>query len=73
MPGRPGARLEADGLLLDMDGVLTVSWDPLPGAVAALAALRAAGMPLRVLTNTTSRSQARHPVGSTCSWPSSRA
>ena len=58
MPGRPGARLEADGLLLDMDGVLTVSWDPLPGAVAALAALRAAGMPLRVLTNTTSRSQA---------------
>lgn len=54
----PGGPLKADGLLLDMDGVLSVSWEPLPGAVAALAALRAAGLPLRVLTNTTSRSRA---------------
>jgi HAD superfamily hydrolase (TIGR01458 family) len=58
MPARPGGRLQADGLLLDMDGVLTVSWDPLPGAVAAVAALRSAGLPMAVLTNTTSRSRA---------------
>ncbi len=47
-----------DGLLLDMDGVLTVSWEPLPGAVDAFARLRAAGLPLRILTNTTGRSRA---------------
>ena len=47
-----------DGLLLDMDGVLTVTWEPLPGAVAAFARLRAAGLPLRILTNTTGRSRA---------------
>ena len=54
----PRRSLEVDGLLLDMDGVLTVAWDPVPGAVAAIAALRAAGVPMRVLTNTTSRSRA---------------
>jgi HAD superfamily hydrolase (TIGR01458 family) len=47
-----------EGLLLDMDGVLTVSWEPLPGAVEAVAALRRAGLPLRVITNTTSRTGA---------------
>ena len=57
-PVSPHERLVADGLLLDMDGVLSVSWEPLPGAVQALAALRAAGVPTRVLTNTTSRSRA---------------
>lgn len=45
------------GVLLDIDGVLTVSWQPLPGAVAAVAALRARGLPLRFLTNTTSRTR----------------
>jgi HAD superfamily hydrolase (TIGR01458 family) len=43
------------GLLLDIDGVLTVSWRPLPGAVDAVARLRAAGCRLRFVTNTTSR------------------
>src|SRR5258706_15715409 len=43
-----------EGVLLDIDGVLTVSWHPLPGAVAAVAALRALGLPMRFLTNTTS-------------------
>ena len=51
------------GLLLDMDGVLTVSWEPLPGAVAAFARLRSAGLPLRVLTNTTGRSRAALAAG----------
>ena len=52
-----------DGLLLDMDGVLTVSWEPLPGAVAAFARLRAAGLPLGVLTNTTGRSRTALATG----------
>ena len=48
-----GAALEVRGLLLDMDGVLTVSAAPLPGAVEAVARLQHAGVPVRVLTNTT--------------------
>jgi HAD superfamily hydrolase (TIGR01458 family) len=52
-----------DGLLLDMDGVLTVSWEPLPGAVAAFARLRAGGVPIRLLTNTTGRSRATIAAG----------
>lgn len=49
---------DVKGLLLDMDGVLGVSWRPLPGAAAAVARLRAAGLPLRVLTNTSARGRA---------------
>jgi len=45
------------GLLLDIDGVLTVSWRPLAGAARAVAELRAAGYELRFVTNTTSRSR----------------
>jgi HAD superfamily hydrolase (TIGR01458 family) len=45
-------------VLIDIDGVLTVSWEPLPGTVAALHRLRAAGMPLALVTNTTSRTRA---------------
>ena len=51
------ARTHIDGLLLDMDGVLGVSWRPLPGAAAAVARLRAAGLPLRVITSTTAQSR----------------
>ncbi len=36
-----------------MEGVLHVGWEPLPGAVAAVDALRAQGRRLAVLTNTT--------------------
>jgi HAD superfamily hydrolase (TIGR01458 family) len=45
------------GVLMDIDGVLTVSWRPLPGAVNAIAELRAAGYRLRFVTNTTSRTR----------------
>src|SRR5690348_12940231 len=45
-------------VLIDVDGVLTVSWRPLPGAVAALRRLRAARLPLALVTNTTSRPRA---------------
>ncbi|MFI9779478.1 HAD-IIA family hydrolase [Streptomyces sp. NPDC051956] len=45
-------------VLIDIDGVLTVSWEPLPGAVEAMERLRAAGLPLALVTNTTSRTRA---------------
>ncbi|GAU67349.1 putative hydrolase [Streptomyces sp. NBRC 110611] len=45
-------------MLIDIDGVLTVSWKALPGAVEAMARLRAAGLPFVLVTNTTSRTRA---------------
>jgi HAD superfamily hydrolase (TIGR01458 family) len=42
-----------DGVLLDIDGVLSISWEPLPGAVEALARLRNDRIPFRLITNTT--------------------
>ena len=45
-------------VLIDIDGVLTVSWQPLPGAVAALQRLRGDGYRAALVTNTTSRSRA---------------
>ncbi|PWI14014.1 TIGR01458 family HAD-type hydrolase [Streptomyces sp. Act143] len=45
-------------VLIDIDGVLTVSWQPLPGAVDALRELRAAGLGVALVTNTTSRTRA---------------
>jgi len=45
-------------VLIDIDGVLTVSWKALPGTVAAMERLRAAGLPLVLVTNTTSRTRA---------------
>ena len=46
-------------VLIDIDGVLTVSWKPLPGAVEAVTALRSADLPFALVTNTTSRTRAR--------------
>lgn len=45
-------------VLLDIDGVLTVSWRPVPGAVEAVNQLRDAGFALALVTNTTSRTRA---------------
>lgn len=42
-------------VMLDIDGVLVVSWEPLPGAIEAVRALRDAGLAVQFLTNTTSR------------------
>ena len=50
--------MRISGVLIDIDGVLTVSWQPLPGAVAALRQLRAADLPVALVTNTTSRPRA---------------
>jgi phospholysine phosphohistidine inorganic pyrophosphate phosphatase len=45
------------GLLIDIDGVLHVGGEVIDGARETLAALRARGMPFRLVTNTTSRSR----------------
>ena len=43
----------AKGVLLDLGGVVYVGDEPLPGAREAIGRLKAAGLPLRYLTNTT--------------------
>lgn len=45
-------------VLIDIDGVLTVSWEPLPGTVEALREIREAGFGVALVTNTTSRTRA---------------
>ncbi|MFZ3495924.1 HAD-IIA family hydrolase [Streptomyces sp. 5.8] len=54
--GRRMERIRA--VLIDIDGVLTVSWKPLPGSVEAMRQLRAEGIPLVLVTNNTSRTRA---------------
>jgi HAD superfamily hydrolase (TIGR01458 family) len=49
---------DIDGLLIDIDGVLTVSWEPIEGAPNGLATIRRSGLPLRFATNTTTRTRA---------------
>jgi HAD superfamily hydrolase (TIGR01458 family) len=46
-----------DGVLLDIDGVLTVSWQQIPGAAESVEWLRTQGIPFRLLTNTTTHSR----------------
>ncbi|MFB3739401.1 MAG: TIGR01458 family HAD-type hydrolase [Candidatus Velamenicoccus archaeovorus] len=50
--------MDVDGLLLDMDGVLALSWRPIPGAAETLAWLRSRGLPFRLITNTTTHTRA---------------
>jgi len=45
------------GVVLDMEGVLHVDWEPLPGSAGAVGELRAAGLELAILTNTTGKSR----------------
>lgn len=49
--------LDVDALLLDIDGVLVTSWEALPGSVGAIEALRRAGVPFRLITNTTTHTR----------------
>jgi HAD superfamily hydrolase (TIGR01458 family) len=44
--------------LIDLDGVLTFADRPAPGALATLTRLRAAGIPYRIVTNTSTRGRA---------------
>lgn len=46
-----------DGVLLDIDGVLAVSWEPLPGAIETVAWLREHEVPFRLITNTTTHTR----------------
>jgi HAD superfamily hydrolase (TIGR01458 family) len=46
-----------DGLLLDIDGVLSISWKPIPGAVDAMASFRRDRIPTRLITNTTTHTR----------------
>ncbi|MGS0683622.1 HAD-IIA family hydrolase [Nakamurella sp. GG22] len=46
-----------DGVLLDIDGVLTVSWRALPGASHTIGSLRDRGVDFRLVTNTSSKSR----------------
>ncbi|MEZ4495441.1 MAG: hypothetical protein R2845_01380 [Thermomicrobiales bacterium] len=41
------------GFIFDIDGVLHVAWQPIPGAPAFFAGLRDRGIPFRMLTNST--------------------
>jgi HAD superfamily hydrolase (TIGR01458 family) len=45
------------GVLIDVDGVLVVSWDPLPGAAECLAWLRESGFRFRLVTNSSSKTR----------------
>jgi HAD superfamily hydrolase (TIGR01458 family) len=54
-----GQLASVEALLLDLDGVLYVEDEPIPGAADAVAALRERGLGLRFVTNTTARSRAR--------------
>jgi len=52
-----------DGILLDIDGVLVVSWEQIPGSAKTVRWLRDQGIPFRLITNTTTHS--RHELAKT--------
>jgi HAD superfamily hydrolase (TIGR01458 family) len=47
-----------DGVLLDIDGVLTVSWEQIPGGAETIGWLRDNRIPFLLLTNTTTHARA---------------
>ena len=49
--------MKIDAVLIDIDGVLAVGGEPVPGAIEALGWLRDEGIPFRCVTNTTRRSR----------------
>lgn len=49
---------DIEGVLLDIDGVLAISWEPLSGAVDALEWMREHDVPFRLITNTTTKTRA---------------
>jgi HAD superfamily hydrolase (TIGR01458 family) len=51
----PASLEGVEGLLLDLSGVVYVQDEAVPGAAAALERLRADGIPIRLVTNTTMR------------------
>lgn len=51
------ARMDVGAVLLDIDGVLVTSWEPIPGAAETLGRLRERAVPFRLLTNTTTHTR----------------
>jgi HAD superfamily hydrolase (TIGR01458 family) len=49
--------MDVDGLLLDIDGVLAVSWEPIAGAIDTLSWIRDRAFPFRLITNTTTHTR----------------
>lgn len=49
---------DVEAVLLDIDGVLVTSWEPLPGSVQTIAWLRENDVPFRLITNTTTHTRA---------------
>src|ERR1700689_2132159 len=47
----------AKAVLLDIDGVLTTSWRPLPGAIETMSWLEERDVDLRLLTNSSSKTR----------------
>lgn len=56
--GEAGTLGRIDGFLFDVDGVLHVGRDPIPGAADVLSLLNERAIPYRLLTNTTTASRA---------------
>ena len=52
--------LRFDGLIVDLDGVVWLSGEPIAGAIEAIRALRASGIRMLFLTNDPQSSRAEH-------------
>jgi HAD superfamily hydrolase (TIGR01458 family) len=48
---------DVDGLLLDIDGVLATSWEPIAGSIEAMRRIGEHGPPYRLITNTTTHTR----------------
>jgi len=59
-PGEPGPDPRFDGLIIDLDGVVWVGATAVPGAIAAIAQLRARGIRLLFMTNDPRGSRAEY-------------
>jgi HAD superfamily hydrolase (TIGR01450 family) len=57
---RAGKKLDLDGLVVDLDGVVWLGPEPVPGSARALGELRARGIALVFLTNDPSGSRAEY-------------
>jgi HAD superfamily hydrolase (TIGR01458 family) len=50
--------VRVDGLLLDIDGVLSISWEPIDGSLEAMEWFEAEEIPFLLITNTTTHTRA---------------
>lgn len=50
--------MRVDGLLLDIDGVLSISWEPIDGSLEAMEWFEAEEIPFLLITNTTTHTRA---------------